>query len=102
MARGAAPAGRGQVGHSESLGGPTAFGLREQRAGVRERDFAPFVVVQETETPETQVRHNNSVVSSWAVASRGATYVGVRTAYASDGVRGWFLVLKHSPISLSA
>lgn len=61
VARGAAAAGRGQVGHTEGLGGPAAFGLREQRAGVRERDFTPFVVVQETETPETQVRRTTIV-----------------------------------------
>lgn len=55
MARGAAATGRGQVGHTEGLGGPAAFGLCEQRTGVRERDFASFVIVPQAETPKTQV-----------------------------------------------
>lgn len=60
MARGAAAAGGGQVGHTKGVGGPAAFGLREQRSGVRERDLAPLVVVPEAETPEAQVRERFS------------------------------------------
>lgn len=55
MAGSSAKAGRGQVGHTKGVGSSASVGLREQRAGVRERDFSPFLVVPQTKTPETQV-----------------------------------------------
>lgn len=54
VARGAAPAGRGSVGHTKGVGSPAPFRLRKQRPGVGERDIAPFVVVPSPQAPETQ------------------------------------------------
>jgi len=58
VARSATEAGRGQICHTEGVGGAAAVGLREQRAGVRERDITSFVVVPEAKAPETQASVN--------------------------------------------